>query len=809
MLLNEFFKRGLYVVQTRTVGKLNTVLFFFYMYLDKKAGRCGRRERGLSTAHILKALFSISFLVAAGLWSTIVPTNAQVNVTQFHNHANRDGLYVDAAFTQAAAAGLVRDTAFSGTIVGNVYAQPLYIEGGSGPRVIVVTESNNVYALNATTGAIIWQHNVGTPVPAGDLSCTNVGSMGIIGTPIVDLSSRALFLDAMVTPDGGTTIKHYILSLNVDTGAINPGWPVDVGLTATFNGLNFIPAVQMQRPALAIVSNILYVGYGSMADCDLYHGWLVGVPINNPASVTAWAAATANGSHGGAIWGVGGVASDGTNPFVTTGNTFFTGGGWSGGEAVIRFQPGPIFTGQPSDYWAPTYWFQLDGGDTDLGGCGPLLVDVPGATPSSLVVALGKDGNAYLLNRSNLGGITAPVASLHVSDDRIIQAAATYQTNQGTYVAFRSSSSRLATFRITAPGPPTIANGWSVNRNGCGSPFVTSTDGTNNMIVWVVGTKDPSNQGDQRLHGYDGNTGAVVYAGGGPNELMAGTHSYSTTGIVARGRIYVATDNKVYSFKLPGGTPTPTPTPTPTADFNGDGHPDWVIHYAATGQTAIVYMNNNVVVGAAVGPAIPNEWSLAGVADFNGDGHPDYALFIPRTGQTVMGYLSGPTLIGAALGPTLPSGWALVATADFDGDGHPDWVIRHAATGQTAIVYLNNNVVVGAALGPPLPNGWSLAGVADFNGDGHPDYALFIPRTGQTVIGYLSGPTLIGAALGPTLPSGWPLVATADFNGDGKPDYVLYRASAGQTAIVYLNNNVAIDVAFGPTFPAGWTLAAP
>ena len=119
--------------------------------------------------------------------------------------------------------------------------------------------------------------------------------------------------------------------------------------------------------------------------------------------------------HGGAIWGVGGVASDGTNPFVTTGNTFNTGGNWSGGEAVIRFQPGPIFSGNPSDYWAPTNWFHLDHSNLDLGGSGPLLVDVPGATPSSLVVALGKDGNAYLLNRDNLGGISAPVASSHVS----------------------------------------------------------------------------------------------------------------------------------------------------------------------------------------------------------------------------------------------------------------------------------------------------------------------------------------------------------------------------------------------------------
>ena len=31
--------------------------------------------------------------------------------------------------------------------------------------------------------------------------------MGIISTPVVDLASRALFLNAMTTPDGGTTIE--------------------------------------------------------------------------------------------------------------------------------------------------------------------------------------------------------------------------------------------------------------------------------------------------------------------------------------------------------------------------------------------------------------------------------------------------------------------------------------------------------------------------------------------------------------------------------------------------------------------------
>jgi hypothetical protein len=501
------------------------------------------------------------------------PANAQVNVTQFHNHDSRDGLYVDSAFTPDAAANLVRDMNFDGTIVGNVYAQPLYIEDGPCGRAMIIaaTESNNVYALDAMDGSIIWQRNVGPPVTLADLPCpAKFDIMGITGTPIVDLASRALFLDAMTTPDGGTTKQHLIISLNVDTGDINPGWPVDVEATASYNGINFTAAIQQQRPALGIVGNILYVGYGSMRDGCLWHGWLVGVPIDNPANVTAWAAATAAGTHGGAIWGVGGVASDGSNPFVTTGNTSSP-PNWEGGEAVIRFQPGPIFSGSPTDYWAPTNWQSLDQIDSDLGASGPLLVDVPGATPSHLIVAMGKDRKAYLVNRDHLGGISNPITSAQVASSTILQAGVTYRTKQGTYVAFRANNDGntvLSAFRITAANPPTIdiPGGWNVTRSsgGCGSPFVTSTDGNNNMIVWVVGTEDHQTGGDQRLHGYDGDTGAIVYDGGGPNELMAGTHYYSTTGIVARGRIYVAGDNKVYAFTVPGGTPPPTPTPCPS-----------------------------------------------------------------------------------------------------------------------------------------------------------------------------------------------------------------------------------------------------
>src|SRR5438105_10506275 len=81
------------------------------------------------------------------------------------------------------------------------------------------------------------------------------------------------------------------------------------------------------------------------------------------------------------------------------------------------------------------------------------------------------------------------------------------------------------------------------------------------MIVWYAAT---TSSGDQRLHAYDGDTGAIIYSGGGANELMSGTRQWNT-GMVARGRIYFGADNRIYAFRLSSTTPTPTPTATATA----------------------------------------------------------------------------------------------------------------------------------------------------------------------------------------------------------------------------------------------------
>lgn len=503
----------------------------------------------------MKSSIRIFLLILAGLSCVAPSLYAEINVTQEHNNASRDGVYIDQGFTPTNAAGLTRDLDFDGTISGNVYAQPLYVgRSPNGPMIIAVTESNTVYALNATTGTVIWQRtDIGPPVTSG-LPCGNISPVGITGTPVIDLDSRSLFFDALIN---GPTKKHFIYSLNVNTGATNPGWPVDVSATAAYNGLAFNSLVQEERGGLALVNGIVYVAYsGYSGDCGSYHGWVVGVDINNPSSVGAWATA----AIGGGIWGHGGVASDGTNMFVVTGNTFNTGGNWMGGEAIIRLQAGPVWTGGSTDYWAPTNWLNLDNNDRDLGGVSATLIDVPGATPSHLVLALGKDGYAYLANRDSLGGITVPVAQANLfAGGNRGTSAVSYRTGEGTYFAFHNDSGGpIAAYKVTATNPPTIVGAWSVNQSGRGSPWVTTTDGINNFIVWVVGT-----QGDQRLRGYNADTGEVIYAGGGPNELMTGTRQWNT-GIVARGRIYFAGDNKVYAFKLQTSTPARTPRPQPT-----------------------------------------------------------------------------------------------------------------------------------------------------------------------------------------------------------------------------------------------------
>ncbi|HEY2517986.1 MAG TPA: hypothetical protein VGI39_44250, partial [Polyangiaceae bacterium] len=244
------------------------------------------------------------------------------SVLQFHNHATRDGVFTDPKLTAANAAKMHLDTTFKPTIAGNVYAQPLYLDAANGvggkETLFVVTESNNVYALDAT-GATIWTQNVGQAA-IGAEKCGNVIPLGITGTPVIDLLHRALYLDAArptSAADAGTTLaEHEIHALSLDTGKELTGWPVHAStVKAANNQLAFTPNPQSERGALLIVGNTLYVPYGGHAgDCSdnagvFYHGWVIGVPLDSPSAASGFA----TDSLEAGIWAVGGLASDGTD----------------------------------------------------------------------------------------------------------------------------------------------------------------------------------------------------------------------------------------------------------------------------------------------------------------------------------------------------------------------------------------------------------------------------------------------------------------------------------------------------------------
>lgn len=462
------------------------------------------------------------------------------SVLQHHKNPSRDGVYVQPALTRAAAAGLHLDPSFHAQTQGATYAQPLYVDGGKAGKdvIFVATEQNWVYALDAASGSTVWKVQVGAPVPLNKMGCGNIDPFGVTGTPVIDLASRTIFLDALVDAGGP---HHRIFALSLDDGSVKSGWPVDMAKVKA-GGTSFQAQFHGERGALALVGGTLYVPFGGLyGDCGGYHGWLVAVPIADPGGVQAWA----TGAQGGGSWAMSGVASDGTSIFLATGNTIGA-ETWGGGEAILRFGTGAAFGSQPADFFAPTNWKDLDNGDIDIGGTGPVLFDLPGSTPSKLVVALGKDSNAYLLDRTKLGNVSAPLAQAQVTSDEIINAAVVYATAQDTYVAFKGQSlmcsGDLTALRIKPGSPPTIQSAWCATQSGTGSPMVTTTDGHAEAIVWGLGA-----EGDGRLHGFDGDTGAVVFAGGGPGDGMAGLRRFSTA-IAAKGRIFVAADDTVYAF---------------------------------------------------------------------------------------------------------------------------------------------------------------------------------------------------------------------------------------------------------------------
>lgn len=486
---------------------------------------------------ILAAVLAVSMLALAAAGRAAEPTDT---VLAYHANAERTGNFVVPALTWERVRSLHEDAGFHADIAGHVYAQPLYWRDSAGAgRLVVATEDDTVYALDAASGRTLWRQSLGQPVRRFLLPCGNIDPLGVTGTPVIDPATQSLYLDAMVLDALSGAPDHEIFALSLADGSIRAGWPVAVASRLARAGQTFTARDQNQRGALAILGDTLYVPYGGhYGDCASYHGWIVGVKLASPDHVLAWH----TGAQGGGIWGPAGISSDGASLFVATGNTMDA-DRWKGGEAVIRLPPSLAFSGAPADYFTPRDWRQLDARDADLGGVAPVLFDLGTAR---LALALGKDGDAYLLDRGNLGGIAGSLAAAPVSARPIRTAAAEYPAAGGAMVAFAGPGANCPAMRLTPAltvlriggTPPAISTAWCAALSGAGAPIVTTIDGEAQPIVWMLGA-----EGDDRLYGFRGDTGERLFM----SESLPGLRHFGTL-IAAGNHLYVAADGAVYAF---------------------------------------------------------------------------------------------------------------------------------------------------------------------------------------------------------------------------------------------------------------------
>jgi hypothetical protein len=479
----------------------------------------------------------------------LAPGIAQAqSVVTYHNAPDRSGAYIVPGLTLAGASKLHLDPAFNATVSGNVYAQPLYwVPAGSKTGLlIVVTESNLVYGLNANTGAQVWKTQLPAPPPHSTLGCGNIDPEGITGTPVIDPTTATLYLDALQLAANGQA-RQRVYAMSATTGLVRSHWPMDVQALMTARAAAFDSSIVGERSALQFIGGKLYVNYaGRYGDCGDYHGVVIEIDPTKRSITGSWATR----ANGGGIWAQGGLASDGTSLYATTGNTSGTGGTWQDGEAVIRLRPGLAHSLSTKDYFTPMDWLTLDNNDQDLGGSEALPFTVPVSASATVprALALGKDGHAYLIDASNLGGVSAGLANVQVSNSVIITEPTVYHTDVDTRIAFTNfngslancSGNNLTMLKITAAASNPLSVVWCAPLSGAGAPILTSSNGSANRIEWVLGAN-----GDNQLHGFNAYSGVAAFNGGGIT--MNGLHRFGTL-IAANHHLYVAADGTVYAF---------------------------------------------------------------------------------------------------------------------------------------------------------------------------------------------------------------------------------------------------------------------
>jgi hypothetical protein len=234
-----------------------------------------------------------------------------------------------------------------------------------------------------------------------------------MGTPVIDPAVTTLYVVAKtVTGTGNNAVRNFGLhALDIATGSELLGGPVVItGTAQSGNGRGtFTPVYQMQRPALLLQNGVVYVGFGGNG-CDVYayNGWLFAYNSQTLQQQAAFLI-TPDG-NAASLWqgGSGPAVDENGYIYVATANGTYDGpsGGNDFGDTVLKMGWDESVFGVV-DYFTPYNQKQLAQQDLDLGSAGPLVLpDQPGLYPHELVAG-GKQGTLYLINRDNPGQYNA------------------------------------------------------------------------------------------------------------------------------------------------------------------------------------------------------------------------------------------------------------------------------------------------------------------------------------------------------------------------------------------------------------------
>ena len=552
-------------------------------------------------------------LLGIGLGGSFLLRVEAVNVLTQHNDLSRDGANLsETLLTPANVNAAQFGKLFSRGVDGSIFAQPLYVQGltiSNQTRnvVFVATEHNSVYAFDADDASAtnaLWRVNFGPSVPRADVNnCSDlIPEVGITGTPVIDLGTGTLYVDAKTKEVSGSTTNyfHRLHALDITNGQEKFGGPVVI--QGTVNGIAFNALHHHQRPGLLLLSNVVYLAFGSHCDWKPYNGWLFGYNATNLSQVSIFNTTPSSSSGEGAIWscGTAPAADANGNIYVMTGNgTFNATNGSNYGQCFLKFSTSNGFA--LADWFSPWNEATLSASDRDIGTGGPVLL------PNHLLAGIDKKGTLYLLDQNHLGHMSLNGASdtnivqefsATLPVDRIGQSPVYWNGPANPFLFLSCGNTNTLTYLFNGSTIQTGVLAISAAKNGSAPGGLSlSANGNTNGILWAI---DSSSGGTLRAYNA-ANMPAQLWSStnNSARDAMGGFVKFVSP-TIANGKVYAPTTNQLIVYGLDSALAAPKFGSVTLAGTNlllsgGNGAARWNFYLLASTNLSLPLLNWSAV----------------------------------------------------------------------------------------------------------------------------------------------------------------------------------------------------------------------